>query len=105
MAPLPTRQPQGAADEDPRAGVHHIWLDFQQMELFEQDPLIIVAASGLRVRTDDGREFIDAIGGAMVSTLGYGDGAIRQAMPARGRIWRSAASSSEACSTAAPNRP
>ncbi len=82
MAPLPTRQPQGAADEDPRAGVHHIWLDFQQMELFEQDPLIIVAASGLRVRTDDGREFIDAIGGAMVSTLGYGDGAIRQAMHA-----------------------
>lgn len=82
MATVPTRPPQGAVDQAARAGVRHIWLDFQQMALFERDPLIIVEARGLRVRTDDGREFIDAIGGAMVSTLGYGDEVVRRAMRA-----------------------
>lgn len=64
------------------AQLRHIWLDFQQMTDFERDPLIVVEGKGMRVWTSDGREFIDAIGGAMVSTLGYGDEDIRRAMHA-----------------------
>lgn len=70
------------AEADLRGWVRHIWLDFQQMAAFERDPLVVVEGRGLRVRTDDDREFIDAIGGAMVSTLGYGDPKIREAMHA-----------------------
>ena len=50
------------------------------MEKFEEDPMIVVEAEGIRVRTDDGREFIDAIGGAIVSTLGYGHPRMRKAI-------------------------
>lgn len=82
MTWVPARETRGVTDGDLRAAVRHIWLDFQQMAAFEQDPLIVVAARGLRVWTDDGRDFIDAIGGAMVSTLGYGDETIRRAMHA-----------------------
>lgn len=64
------------------AKMRHIWIDFQQMTDFERDPMIVTSGKGLRVQTTDGREFIDAIGGAMVSTLGYGDESIRQAMHA-----------------------
>ena len=71
-----------AEHEALRAQVRHIWLDFQQMTDFERDPIIVSGGKGLRVQTTDGREFIDAIGGAMVSTLGYGDEGIRQAMHA-----------------------
>lgn len=59
-----------------------IWLSFQQMSDFEADPLVITGGKGIRCWSEDGREFIDAIGGAMVSTLGYGDEAIRAAMHA-----------------------
>ena len=60
--------------------VRHVWLDFQQMADFEREPLIIAGGKGLRVWTTDGRQLIDAIGGAMVSTLGYGDEDSRRAM-------------------------
>lgn len=63
-----------------RQFIRHIWLDFQQMSEFEQAPLVITHGKGMRVWTDDGREFIDAIGGAIVSTLGYGDEEIFGAM-------------------------
>jgi adenosylmethionine-8-amino-7-oxononanoate aminotransferase len=69
-------------DPVPREWVRHIWLDFQDMSAFEADPLIAVEARGMRVRTDDGREFIDAIGGAIVSGLGYGNETVRAAMHA-----------------------
>ncbi|MDE0512670.1 MAG: aspartate aminotransferase family protein [Gammaproteobacteria bacterium] len=62
--------------------VNHIWLDFQQMGSFIADPLVVTGGEGMRVRTDDGREFIDAIGGAIVSTLGYGNKSVRTAMHA-----------------------
>jgi adenosylmethionine-8-amino-7-oxononanoate aminotransferase len=62
--------------------VRYIWLDFQQMADFERDPLIVTAGKGLRVWTTDGRQLIDAIAGAMVSTLGYGDEDIYRAMHA-----------------------
>jgi adenosylmethionine-8-amino-7-oxononanoate aminotransferase len=65
-----------------RDWVRHIWLDFQQMEAFEQAPMIITGGKGMRVWTDDGRTYIDAIGGAMVSSLGYGNETIRKAMHA-----------------------
>lgn len=73
---------EGPGKQLPRQWIKHLWLDFHQMSDFEQDPLVIVGGSGMRVRADDGREFIDAIGGAMVSNLGYGDAGIRAAMHA-----------------------
>lgn len=50
------------------------------MAEFKKDPLIVTGGRGMRVTTDDGREFIDAIGGAIVSTLGYGNENVRTAM-------------------------
>lgn len=88
-----------------RDWVRHIWLDFQQMSVFERDPIIVVSGRGMRVTTDDGREFIDAIGGAMVSVLGYGDGDIRQAMHAsvdRLDFWPVLHSTTPACNQAVP---
>lgn len=59
-----------------------IWLGFQQMSAFEANPLVITGGKRLRCWSQDGREFIDAISGAMVSALGYGNDDIRAAMHA-----------------------
>ena len=48
---------------------------------FEADPPIVGLKPGA-CGTDDGREFIDAIGGAIVSGLGYGNETVRAAMHA-----------------------
>lgn len=75
-------RPDTMGHEAMTAQLRHLWLDFQQMADFERDPLIVVGGKGMRVWASDGREFIDAIGGAMVSTLGYGDEDVRSAMHA-----------------------
>lgn len=60
--------------------VKHIWLDFQQMAEFEKNPLIVKSGEGIRVRTVDGRELIDAISGAVVTGLGYRNAHVEQVM-------------------------
>lgn len=60
--------------------VPHIWLDFQQMAEFEKDPMIVVHGDGIRVSTADGREFIDAVSGVLVTGLGYANAHVQQAM-------------------------
>lgn len=80
------REKNPISDQDyarpPREWLRHVWLDFQQMQDFEQNPLIATDGKGMRITTDDGREFIDAIGGAIVSTLGHGNERVRAAMHA-----------------------
>lgn len=80
QAPVPAGGQPGP--EHLRDWVRHVWLDFQQMAEFEQDPLVIIGGKGMRVWSDDGTVLIDAIGGAIVQSLGYGDEAVRAAMHA-----------------------
>ena len=63
-----------------REGVKHTWLDFQQMQEFEKDPMIVSEGNGIRVRTIDGREYIDAISGAIVTGIGYSNDEVRKAI-------------------------
>jgi len=58
----------------------HVWLDFQQMAEFERNPIVVTAGEGIRVRTADGRELIDGISAAMVTSLGYSNQHVKEAM-------------------------
>jgi adenosylmethionine-8-amino-7-oxononanoate aminotransferase len=60
--------------------VRYVWLDFTQMEGFRQDPLIILEGEGIRCRSIDGKEYIDAIAGASVTSIGYGNHRVREAI-------------------------
>lgn len=73
--------PQAALEhEELKKKVRHIWLDFMPMDEFEADPLIITKGSGIRVWSSDGREFIDGVSGAIVTSLGYGNAAVCDAI-------------------------
>lgn len=60
--------------------VRHLWLDFMQMEHFRQEPLIIAEGDGIRCRSIEGKEYIDAIAGASVNSIGYNNRAVREAV-------------------------
>jgi adenosylmethionine-8-amino-7-oxononanoate aminotransferase len=48
-----------------------------------QEPPVAVGASGMTIRDADGREYLDASGGAAVSSLGHGHPDVRAAMHAQ----------------------
>jgi taurine-pyruvate aminotransferase len=60
--------------------VPHVWLDFQQMDEFQRYPLIVTGGHGIYATTSDGRTLMDGISGAAVTSLGYGDAAVAEAM-------------------------
>jgi len=61
-------------------GVRNIWLCFQQMQEFERNPVIIYEGEGIRVKGIDGKEYIDAISGAVVTGIGYSNRNVKEAM-------------------------
>ena len=63
-----------------KRNVKNIWLDFRQMQEFEQNPIIVSEGNGIRVKTVDGREFIDAISGAVVTGIGYSNEKVKEAI-------------------------
>ncbi len=63
-----------------KEGVKHIWLDFQQMEEFEKNPMIVSEGDGIWVKTIDGKKYIDAISGAIVTGIGYSNQKVKEAM-------------------------
>ena len=63
--------------------VSRLVLDFMQMQEFAQDPFVIAEGDGIRVRTTDGREFIDGLSGVFTVSLGHGNRPIIDAMTAQ----------------------
>ena len=66
--------------EQIRENVRYVWLDFMPMQEFREHPLIIVGGDGIRCRSLEGKEYIDAIGGASVTNIGYNNAAVRDAI-------------------------
>ena len=54
-----------------RALTRHIMVDFNQMTAFSAAPLILVDGDGIRVTDDEGKQYIDGLSGAFVSSLGH----------------------------------
>ncbi|MBN1315324.1 MAG: aspartate aminotransferase family protein, partial [Anaerolineales bacterium] len=67
-------------NEQLKKQVRHLWLDFMQMEAFRREPLIIAGGDGIRCSSIDGKEYIDAIAGASVNSIGYNNRAVREAI-------------------------
>ncbi|MBN1224420.1 MAG: aspartate aminotransferase family protein [Candidatus Aminicenantes bacterium] len=63
-----------------KQSVKKIWMDFRQMQEFEQNPVIVCEGNGIKVKTIDGREFIDAISGAVVTGIGYSNEKVKEAI-------------------------
>jgi adenosylmethionine-8-amino-7-oxononanoate aminotransferase len=72
-------EPPSLADTT-RADVTRLVLDFMQMEEFAKDPFVVAEADGIRLRTTDGREFIDGLAGVFTVSLGHGNAAIVEAI-------------------------
>ncbi len=58
----------------------HIWLPVTDMKAFAEQPLVIKSADGLTLKSDDGREFLDGVSAAMVTSLGYSNARVREAV-------------------------
>jgi adenosylmethionine-8-amino-7-oxononanoate aminotransferase len=67
-------------DSPARADVMRLVLDFMQMEEFARDPFVISEADGIRLRSVDGREYIDGLAGVFTVSLGHGNRAIIDAI-------------------------
>src|SRR3954447_12758944 len=67
-------------DSPARADVMRLVLDFMQMEEFANDPFVVSEANGIRVKTTDGREYIDGLAGVFTVSLGHGNRAIIDAI-------------------------
>src|SRR4051812_3139959 len=76
MVDSPSRPDAAASTPD----VSHLVLDFMQMEEFAKDPFVVAEAEGIRLRTTDGREFIDGLAGVFTVSLGHGNKAIIEAI-------------------------
>jgi len=57
-----------------------LFLDFMQMQEFAKEPMVFVEGHGSRLRTADGREFIDGLSGVFTTSLGHGNRAVIEAI-------------------------
>ena len=64
-------------------GLANLLIDFNQMQAFMEDPLVIVDADGVRLTDSEGRSYIDAIAGVAAVQLGHGNRPIIEAMQAQ----------------------
>ncbi len=63
--------------------VEHLVLDFRQMREFARQPFIATSGEGIRIRTSDGKTYIDGLSGVFVVSLGHQNKAIIEAMTAQ----------------------
>ena len=64
-------------------GLANLMIDFNQMQSFLHDPLVIVEANGVRLTDVSGRSYIDGIAGIAAVQLGHGNRPIIEAMQAQ----------------------
>src|SRR4051812_47714220 len=70
---------------DLRAGVRHVMVDFNQMQTFAADPLIMVEGKGITLTDHEGRRYIDGLSGVFAVSLGHGNDEIIDAITAQHR--------------------
>lgn len=61
-------------------GLNSIWLNVTQMNAFREHPLVAVRGEGIEVITEDGRRLLDGTSAAMVTSLGYSDAYVQEAV-------------------------
>ena len=70
---------------DLREATRHVMVDFNQMQAFSANPLIMVAGEGLRLTDHEGRSYIDGLSGVFAVSLGHGNEEIVDAIAAQHR--------------------
>lgn len=63
--------------------IERIVLDFMQMQAFAQDPFVFESGDGIRITDTNGKEYIDGLSGVFVSSLGYGNQVVIDAVSAQ----------------------
>ncbi len=70
---------------DLRAAARHVMVDFNQMQTFTADPLIMVEGDGITLTDHEGRRYIDGLSGVFAVSLGHGNHEIIDAITAQHR--------------------
>ena len=70
---------------DLREATRHVMVDFNQMQTFSANPLIMVAGEGLRLTDHEGQSYIDGLSGVFAVSLGHGNEEIVDAIAAQHR--------------------
>jgi adenosylmethionine-8-amino-7-oxononanoate aminotransferase len=70
---------------DLREAARHVMVDFNQMQTFTENPLIMIAGSGIRLTDHEGRSYIDGLSGVFAVSLGHGNDEIVEAIAAQHR--------------------
>ena len=70
---MPEATPTHAEPLDLRAAVRHVMVDFNQMQTFAANPLIIVEGEGIELTDHEGRRYIDGLSGVFAVSLGHGN--------------------------------
>ena len=70
---------------DLRAAARHIMVDFNQMQTFTADPLIMVEGDGITLTDQEGRRYVDGLSGVFAVSLGHGNDEIIDAITAQHR--------------------
>ena len=70
---------------DLRAAARHVMVDFNQMQTFTENPLIMVEGNGIRLTDHEGRTYIDGLSGVFAVSLGHGNDEIVDSIVAQHR--------------------
>jgi adenosylmethionine-8-amino-7-oxononanoate aminotransferase len=70
---------------DLRDAARHVMVDFNQMQTFTADPLIMVDGKGIILTDHEGRQYIDGLSGVFAVSLGHGNDEIIDAITAQHR--------------------
>lgn len=70
---------------DLREAARHVMVDFNQMQTFTADPLIMVEGDGITLTDHEGRRYIDGLSGVFAVSLGHGNDEIIAAITAQHR--------------------
>lgn len=63
----------------------HLFIDFQPLKPFAEEPFVLVEGKGIRVCDAHGRWYIDGMSGVFTSSLGHGNEAIVEAISSQAR--------------------
>jgi adenosylmethionine-8-amino-7-oxononanoate aminotransferase len=70
---------------DVREAVRHVMVDFNQMQTFSANPLIMVEGDGIRLTDHEGQRYVDGLSGVFAVSLGHGNDEIVDAIVAQHR--------------------
>ncbi len=73
------------AGRDLHEAARHVMVDFNQMQTFTADPLIMVEGDGITLTDHEGRQYVDGLSGVFAVSLGHGNEEIIDAIVAQHR--------------------